>query len=95
LKIKATFLPGEAAVLHSAVSARQPAELALLAVLRPALPACNKRKGKFTLFSDHNGSLLRRQPEAPATIAQHAEWLGAWTACVSCRTRMLFWWAMQ
>ena len=30
-----------------------------------ALPACNmlcERKEKFTLFSDHNGSLLRRQP---------------------------------
>jgi len=26
--------------------------------------ALKKRKEKFTLFSDHNGSLLRRQPGA-------------------------------
>jgi len=26
---------------------------------------CEKSKEKFALFSDHNGSLLRRQPGAP------------------------------
>jgi len=31
-----------------------------------------ERKGKFALFSDHNGSLLRRQPRA-MTIAFRQE----------------------
>ena len=43
LKDSAVFLPGEAAVLRSVVSARQPAEPVLLAVLRPVLPTCNNR----------------------------------------------------
>ena len=30
-----------------------------------------KRKEKFTLFSDHNGSLLRRQPGAWQNITKH------------------------
>ncbi len=33
---------------------------------------CKKRKEKFTLFSDHNGSLLRRRPRA-RTIVSHVQ----------------------
>ncbi len=33
---------------------------------------CKKRKEKFTLVSDHKGSLLRRQPGAPHNARVHA-----------------------
>lgn len=78
LKNKAVFLPGEAAVLRSAVSAQQPAELALLAGPLPVLPTCNKGKDKFKVFSfsnhnsNHNTSLLRQQLRADATRNQPA-----------------------
>ena len=32
-----------------------------------------KRKEKFTLFSDYNGSLLRQQPRAVASLANNPE----------------------
>ncbi len=34
--------------------------------------ACLERKGKFTLFSDHDGSLLRQQPGAPCRLVLEA-----------------------
>ncbi len=38
-------------------------------VLAVSIPTVRmKRKEKFTLFSDHNGSLLRRQPGAPTVM---------------------------
>ena len=54
LKNEAVPLPGEVAVLRSAVSVQQPAELALPAVLRPVPPTCDKGKEKFMLFSNHD-----------------------------------------
>jgi len=46
----------------------QAAIIAMLEAEKHMLDAClsfeKKRKEKFTLFSDHNGSLLRRQPGA-------------------------------
>ncbi len=40
--------------------------------------AGKKRKEKFTLFSDHNGSLLRWQPGALMLAVATVQWLGLW-----------------
>ncbi len=60
----------------------------LLAALSGCKSLCKKnRKGKFTIFSDHNRSLLRQQPRA--ALHEGAELLATLSGCKSLCTMLV------